>query len=96
MEKKQLSIKPLSYRGGPKSGLTFRYLLALDKDNRRLVTVHTPWNNYRQDPSRPSNLTRILQVIMDRSGIPEQMTEPEFMNLEWKQFKNVRISDKIL
>ena len=96
MEKKELTIQPLSYTGGPKTGLDFDFLLSYDKDNRRLVSVHTPWNNWKVNPSRPNTLGTILKVIMDRSGIPTTMSESEFMNIEWKQFKNVRISDKIL
>lgn len=96
MEKRQLTIRPIGYRGGPSTGLTFHFLLEYDRHTRRLVTVKTPYNNYRQDPSKPSNLPGILKTIMDRSGIPTTMSESEFMNFEWKQFKNVKISDKLL
>lgn len=96
MEKKQLHIKPLAYKGGPQKGLTFHFILEYDQHTRRLVTVKTPYANYKQDPTKPSILPGILKTIMDRSDIPMTMTESEFMNLEWKQFTNVKIYDKLL
>lgn len=96
MYKKRLNILPLSYTGGPKTGLTFKFLLWYDQKIGRLVTVKTPWADWKPDPTKPRGLHLILQAIMEKSNIPLTMTESEFLNLEWKQFNNVKISDKLL
>lgn len=94
--RRRLNIIPLSYRGGPKTGLTFTFLLWYDQNTGRRVVVHTPWAGWKTDPSKPNGLHHILESIMDASAIPRCMTKSEFLAFEWKQFKNVRISDRIL
>lgn len=94
--KRKLNIIPLSYRGGPKTGLTFTFLLWYDDKTGRMVTVKTPWAGWQIDPTKPNGLHHILEAIMDKSGIPRCMTYSQFMNIEWKQFNKCKISDKLL
>lgn len=95
-ERTQVRIRPISLKGTPRQGLTFQYILEFTPSTRRLVTVQTPWAYFHNKPWDPQRLLSVMTEIMTRSNIPFRMTESQFMNLSWKQFEKVKISDKIL
>lgn len=96
MEKKTLSIIPVTLKGGPSKGLTLQYILQYDTHNRRYITVQGPWANWSDKPWNPTRLKNILLELMRRSDIPTTMSESQFLNLEWKKFNKVKIIDTLL
>lgn len=92
----QIKIRPISLKGSRKQGLDFTYILEFTPSTRRQVTIHTPWAYFHNKPWDPQRLLSVITEVMARSDIPFRMTESQFMNLSWKQFDKVQISDRLL
>lgn len=105
--KKEVQLLPIGFRGQPKNKLAMNFHLVYDNHNRRSFTITAPYKNFNAivngTVNLPERMKQVFKTLMVKSGYKDMITDGkiymsfnDYMNFNFKEFKNILINNKFL
>ena len=96
MERKLLKIQPFAMTGGPHKKMTFQAYILFDNNLKRKVTIQGPYHLWGKRKWDPDKLQSLFKNYIFQSGIPYYINREEFLDMSFKPFTKITITNELI